>query len=106
MGVRVVKNAFPQIAATLLRDAKAAESTAAKIIAAQSRADVPVRTGALRDSIRVVGSAVTVLALYAGYQEFGTRNMEAHPYFRRALGRGRDVLDQEMRNLMSKLERM
>jgi len=57
---------------------------ASAAIQTQAQANAPVRTGFLRSSItRLVSGgkfAVTALASYAGFVEFGTRRMSARPY--------------------------
>lgn len=68
----------------------------AALIVQEARRIVPVRTGALRDSIGIAPggeagslgmSGVTIEAGedYAGYVEFGTSRMSARPYMRPAL---------------------
>ena len=66
----------------------------------------PVRTGALRDSIRkeVTAEAVNVVAGggavdYAGYVEYGTSKMPAQPYLRPA------VMQHEL-DILTQLERL
>ena len=64
-------------------------------IVARAQALAPVRTGALRDSIAYVVAynemggrhtlSIQVGVPYGIYQEFGTRNMDPHPYIRPAL---------------------
>jgi len=56
-------------------------------VVARASAAAPVRTGALRGSIRPLGKALrrrvragSRKAFYAGYQEFGTRKMAANPF--------------------------
>ncbi len=45
----------------------------------------PVDTGRLRNSIHREGDSIVVSAPYAGYVEFGTRNMAPQPFLRPAL---------------------
>jgi HK97 gp10 family phage protein len=77
----VVKNEYPKIAVELKAKAKVSETTGADVYARHARAAAPMLTGALRASIHVDGSEVLATADYAGYQEFGTSKMPAHPYF-------------------------
>lgn len=92
-----------QVHARVVVKADKLESVAAKIPGAANyiaelaadtvehgaKARVPVRTGALRNSITKAGHGntwiVTALMHYAGYVEFGTRKMAAQPYLRPAL---------------------
>jgi HK97 gp10 family phage protein len=62
------------------------------LVAVDARARAPRRTGALAASIVPVPEGVAALVDYSRYVEFGTRNMEAEPYLRDALGdRASDV---------------
>lgn len=70
----------------------------ARMVVEDAKRVVPVRTGRLRDSIRV-GSftsresvRVDATAPYAGYVELGTRYMDAQPYLRPSLYKWRGRL--------------
>jgi HK97 gp10 family phage protein len=67
-----------------IETAVAAQTT---IVAARAVAAAPVRTGALRGSIRPLGKGLrrrvragNNKAFYAGFQEFGTHKMQANPF--------------------------
>ena len=86
ISIRIVTNSQELAAAAEaapLLDGIIAEDVSAAIQAA-AQANAPVRTGFLRSSIsRVVQGgqfAVQALASYAGFVEYGTRHMAAHPY--------------------------
>ena len=81
----VVKNDFAKIAAELHEGGRVAEEHAAAQIAAKARAAAPFLTGKLRSSIRYEGGEVVTDVSYSRHQEFGTRNMQAHPFFLRAV---------------------
>jgi HK97 gp10 family phage protein len=72
-------------------------------IAEDMRASVPVRTGALRASIRTDSEGVVVGASYAAYVEYGTSHMAPQPFAGPSLHRnirpavddaGKDVIRQ------------
>jgi HK97 gp10 family phage protein len=77
----VVKNDFPKVAVELKAKSEVSEKLGAEVYARHARAGAPVLTGALRASIRVEDNEVIATADYAGYQEFGTQKMPAHPFF-------------------------
>jgi HK97 gp10 family phage protein len=64
---------------------------AAQILVAEAKAEAPVDSGELRDSIREEPSSnpektkVVVDAPHAFWVEFGTRDRPADPFFRRAI---------------------
>lgn len=81
MPTYVVKNDYPRIAAKLKVESKAAENAGARVLALRAKADAAVLTGEMRNSIRAHGNTVTATSGHAGYQQFGTSKMKAHPYF-------------------------
>jgi HK97 gp10 family phage protein len=81
----VVKNDFGKVARDLHVGSKVAEDRAAARIVAKARAAAPTLTGRLRASIRHDGGAVYTDVSYSRYQEYGTRHMEAHPFFFQAV---------------------
>jgi HK97 gp10 family phage protein len=94
MPIRVIvdKRTLNNLITTLPARVDAIAARGAGQTAKSARALVPVRTGALRASIRVersgVGHAVRAgggAVDYAAYVEFGTRRMAARPYLRPAL---------------------
>lgn len=83
---RVVLNNWPAIQANMLSGAEAATAKAALDMEAGMKTRAPIDTGFLRSSIqaRKVGPAhwrVTVGAEYGIYLEYGTRHMQAQPFF-------------------------
>lgn len=65
----------------------------------------PVDTGFLRDNIEITESSDTEIVIvsqaeYSGFQEFGTRKMQAQPYFFQAA----DTAMQEMENSLSNIQ--
>ena len=89
--VRVVvkHDKLDQVIARLPGAADYATELAADAVVERARARVPVRTGALRASIRKAGGGrrwiVTATMAYAAFVEFGTRFMAARPYLRPAI---------------------
>jgi HK97 gp10 family phage protein len=90
--VTVDKRALRNLIAALPARVDAIARRGAEQTAKSARALVPVRTGALRASIRAErtpgGYAVRAgggAVDYAAYVEFGTRRMAAQPYLRPAL---------------------
>ncbi|SRR6266542_2140767 len=81
----VVKNDFPKIAAELHEGGRLAEDHAAAQIVAKAQAAAPVLTGKLRSSLRHEGGEVFTDVSYSRHQEYGTRKMQAHPFFFRAV---------------------
>jgi hypothetical protein len=79
----------PQGYARLLNCAIDFRNELADTIKDQAKDIVPVRTGALRDSIIVENdkdySHITAKSNYAAFVELGTRNMPAQPYMLPAL---------------------
>lgn len=89
---RVVFNQFPRVRAGMMNVARQAVAKAALDIQAQAQSRAAVDTGFLRSSIQarqVGGNAtsgsitwrVTVTAEYGVYVEYGTRFMDAQPFF-------------------------
>jgi HK97 gp10 family phage protein len=74
------------------------------VVVSRAQASAPALTGALRGSIRPTGAGRSGLsrrvragnskAFYAGYQEFGTRKMDANPF----------LLEQVNSNALSEYE--
>ncbi|MCP8316514.1 MAG: hypothetical protein H3Z51_06605 [archaeon] len=58
---------------------------ASRLIAERVRSKSPVRTGALRDSIRPSMGMVEARVPYAKFVEYGTRRMKAQPFLRPAI---------------------
>src|SRR5262245_51777736 len=87
MPVQIIKNDFPRVALALHVDGPTAEARAAKRMAEDARAHAPVLTGTLRASIVARRSEVFAQAPYSGYVEYGTRYMDAEPYFFEAADR-------------------
>lgn len=92
----IVKNNFPALVRALTVQAPLEERQTAARLAQKAREGAPTRTGKLKASIQAVGSAVVATVPYAGYQEYGTQKMEAHPYFFRPV-------DQEAARFTSQL---
>lgn len=91
---------------------KAAGSAAGEIVANEARNLVPVRTGALRDTIRVTKALaqVSVVAgkakvLYANPIHWGwyKRHIRPNPFFVKALGYTRDEV---MNNYLAQLQKL
>jgi HK97 gp10 family phage protein len=81
---------LPNLAANVRRAAHEAVLDAAAAITEEAKANAPVKTGFLRDSIlmRAVAEAraeVKAYASYAVFQEFGTSKMAAQPFFTPAI---------------------
>lgn len=85
-------NRLPSVQANLPRKRREAQMQAAERIAAKEREIVPVDTGRLKASIRVVSEDNRVLVIagthevYWGiFNEYGTINMRAQPFVRPAI---------------------
>lgn len=107
-----------ELAASLARlQPAAAKSTAteAERIAARARERVPVRTGALRSSIRaskpgIAGGDVTVTVSaggqgvdYAAFVEHGTAHMAPQPFMRPAVDSGLAALESELADEVARI---
>jgi HK97 gp10 family phage protein len=92
MPLQVVMNRFPAIAVGLHTKSKAAEVTAAKVVALESKRRAPRLTGRLQASADASGNQVVVSAPYSAYVEFGTSKMSAQPFFEQAKREGQRVL--------------
>ncbi|NWG09034.1 MAG: HK97 gp10 family phage protein [Nitrososphaerales archaeon] len=97
---------FPLKAGIVLDEFK---DEAARLIAQKARGKAPVRTGRLRDSIKVVGERVEVQAVYGSYVEYGTGKMEARPFLRPAvresMGDLRRILASEFQDMLRRESR-
>lgn len=91
---------------------KAAGTAAGEIVANEARGLVPVRTGALRDSIRVTKALAKVSVVagrakvpYANPIHWGwfKRHIRPNPFFIKALGYTREEV---MNNYLSQLQRL
>lgn len=87
--VRVKHDKLDKVIAALPSSASYATELAADAVVSKAKSLVPVRTGALRDSITKAGGGaswiVTATQHYAAFVEFGTRFMSARPYLRPAI---------------------
>lgn len=101
--VKVIKNRIPEVSETLRRRAREEQRSCAERIFERARVLVPVRTGALRNSILIEtppaqgvkpeGMRTIIVSagmFYAPFVEFGTRFMAARPYLRPAAEAERD----------------
>jgi HK97 gp10 family phage protein len=81
-----IQSRLSDLADQLPKNAQARTAQVTQEIADQARQHAPVKTGALRDSITVETdsesgkSSVRVGVPYAGFQEYGTSKMAAHPF--------------------------
>ena len=88
--VRIVSNRLPQMPAQVRTLCAQEVERAARLIEADSKAKVPVRTGTLRRSIHTLlengglRALVGPSVLYGKFVELGTRRMGARPYMRPA----------------------
>ena len=85
---------------------------AGELVAERARAKVPVRTGKLKDTIRVrrlkgdpkqdvrvyAGNRIKGGAFYAHMVERGTKKMAAHPFLRPALNQSRNEIKNIVEN--------
>lgn len=79
-----------------------------KIYRDASKDEAPVRTGALRDSVRVDPYGLIVDIHYAKYVHYGTSKQSANPFVSRALADNKQAQDRitiEERNVKSRLVR-
>ncbi len=80
-------------------------SEAGELCWRRARELAPVRTGRLRDSIRISrarrGEAIVeATAPYAGYVEYGTRYMKPRPYMRPAAAEAVEKLREKLREII------
>lgn len=80
----------------------AALSEAGELVKTEAKAECPVRTGHLRSTIQKQASGnecvIGTNCEYAGYVEFGTCKMRAHPYLIPALINNTDAIVSIIRN--------
>ena len=129
--IKVEFNRFPEIAAKLPIETKAAVDKAAENVEQVARVFVPVDTGTLKASIHTeheaggfvanvmagdattpfgkikrdgtVSTSKTPSRKYAVYQEFGTRRMAAQPYMTPAAEATRPIFERNMKRLLQDL---
>lgn len=104
--LRIASNKFGLDKATLMQVADAIVRKTAADIVAEAQAVAPVRTGYLRNSIRmeIVGpghARVSVGAEYGPFVEYGTRFMFGRPYFWPAANHQWDNFVQAFRDLQA-----
>lgn len=75
---------FARAALAAVEAENAMKSVLAQEVEAGAKAQAPVLTGALRDSIAAGPDNVTVGVEYAGFVEYGTVNMPPEPFLRPA----------------------
>jgi HK97 gp10 family phage protein len=85
LSLSIVKNDFAKLAGGMAPRTRHVVETTVNAIETDAKRRVPVRTGALRDSIhgRMLADdegVVEVGADYGGYVEYGTVHMAARPY--------------------------
>lgn len=102
--VTIERDNFARLAAQALAKAGQIVRKTAFDIEGQAKADAPVDTGALRNSIQAEAEealtwAVAVGVEYGIYQELGTYKMPAHPYLIPAAESNRDPFLAAMGNL-------
>jgi len=87
-----------QSAAAMYRAAatRAMEKTA-EAVAEAARAEAPVKTGALRDSITSEGGTISVGEPYALFVEIGTHRMPAQPFLTPAMEQTEELFEAKMR---------
>lgn len=81
-----------------------------KAIVRDAKAVVPVDTGKLKRSIRVVSTSklrvtVEAQANHASYVEYGTYKMAARPYMTPAVIRNKAVMDKKLKQIMAKVSK-
>jgi len=89
---------------------KVLRATAEKIASVASEKEAPVgkypshwnrKAGFLRRNIKAVGKfmeyEVQSNANYSYWQEYGTRNHPANPFFKRSIEQGMDYMDEQMK---------
>lgn len=101
---KVIQNDFPKIIKGLEDKADLAVTKAAHDIEAHAKANAPVDTGTLKNSIQAirVGKAhwkVIVGVDYGIYVEYGTVHNAAQPYFRPAIQAVRPEFIRALRSL-------
>ena len=110
--MRVANWAPDKITAEIEKKAMDRLEKAGEVVAARARAGVPVRTGMLKNSIRVVrlkgdpkldvrvyaGSREKGGAFYAHIIEFGSVKMKARPFMRPALNQSKGAIMSIMEN--------
>lgn len=101
----IVRSRFPQLTAAAHALAEHAVAKAAHDIEAHAKANAPVDTGLLRNSIGAhrEGPAAWVVESpvdYSVYQEYGTSRMTAHPYMTPAVELVRPQLVAALRRIV------
>lgn len=102
MSFTVTENNIRAIKRRMKINAELAAARSARAIAKDAKANAPVDTGALRDSIRAEGNGlkwtVVVGAPYGVYVEFGTMYMSAQPFLLPAAMRRFPDVVKDLRN--------
>jgi HK97 gp10 family phage protein len=98
----VVYNGIPRAIAQVTAGVELAKEAGKEAIAERARLEVPVLTGALRDSIQITEEGVeagTGLD-YAGYVHFGTSKMAGTPYLSVAVPGGERAMQRVLNSLL------
>jgi HK97 gp10 family phage protein len=93
-GFEIVFNRIPEVIAAVEKSAQENVARVAREIEQDAKANAPVQTGYLRESIeaQVEGKSAEVVAgaEYAGFVEFGTYKMPAQPFMSPAIDAHKD----------------
>lgn len=103
----MVFNHFPEIAAQLPMLTHELLDEAAEAVAVEARANVPVATGELRDSIvtevEKTRALVLVKKFYGLFHEFGTVKMAARPFLTPAAEKMRPWFIERCKDMLGRL---
>ena len=98
-GLKKVDSALWRLSRAILIISGEALKLASEVCVSEAQRLAPVKTGRLRDSIRILedGGGYTVVGSdlhYAPYVEYGTSRMAPKPYLRPAAERARDSVEE------------
>lgn len=100
LGVQALLARFARAAVLGEMAGEAGALATAYEITEAAKAQAPVETGELRDSIVIEGTDVHVTAPYAGFVEFGTINVPAQPYLRPAADAAGETVESAARRVL------
>lgn len=105
--IKALNNKLKKIDVSMIRNLDKELGYTAAMISLKAKKDAPVDTSFLKDSINFGKSAkgiyVEASADYAAYQEFGTKYMDAQPYF---YDNAKIEIKQLIKRLQNKLRRL
>lgn len=108
MTFQIISNKFAELGEILVSASQEAEQNiakdAVKNIQEHIVANGQVATGNMLNSVIADGNTVTVGADYAIYQNYGTRYLPPRPFFEPGLDDTQDDIENELQNIVTKME--